>query len=1178
MTTQDLLDRAQSIIDEIRSDAITPARMGELLRDIIALSDKRDVDLTSLFDGMIYNVSQITGNYGLSASTAREAVPFNKRRLAQMVVYRTAQGTVAEMYNSSNIDGWKDQWNWITLAPVSRVSYLEAKLPIDRTNKIPGSNGETREVQTLRYVDPADVIHEIGIDQEGVPFVHSSGVYNRLVKDVELQETNESIRNLRIDIFDNTINKETLTDGSENVVLIVNDDADRTAGIGVNSETGKAFILKGTGENRSEEDLATEDFVNKRELEIKKEIGYVREQLQNTVPKDSREDGSSDRYIYNEDDGGYVSVLGVESKTGKVFSGRGWNPTSKPKNYLATEEFVNNLVYLGRDAQTDTNFVFIKTGKSASGKWAKLGVDSNGNATVSINKDGQNEVSIPLATKQNVDASIQVVVDKTAQLEQNLNNKTAQLERESKLISVKDSLYPAIRGKYSEWFTIDEINGTVIFNTLGLLLPFSNARYVYLRNPLKIQFDNVNEFQVAYFDLPNNFNSPIGVLDVIQSMVTVMPFSDSIKTEHLNSRVVLFYYDRIRKRMSSPLFDVSLLKESYENTKTKVSLIESTTNELKIKTEDTYFLLNKQISTLSKVVSGTLDKEFNFRSEYSSGYWSQNTETKISEIIQYNGYYSIPTLIDVQEGDYLYLEGWGSSNTSSTLAYAAYNNDNLPYNGVSSRINFNVALINDFEIGYHVFKIPTGCTKIGLSVKSTSAKLYLVNATIKSPNSVGIVINKEFLSRINSETNLAKIFSTPTDFKIIESVYLKKYWHQDEVTKKAKLIDYTLTDTPYNAFKELIPVKEGDILSLLNWGLGTDYAGTKLAYSAYNNDNLPYNDTDSRINFEDAYFTDKLGRNYKFVIPKGCSRIGVSCQATIDNIESAMCVIEGDEEFNEKFKADILALIPSSDKTSDLSAQFYQKGASPKSISKKKAILCAGQSNADGRVPIAQLPSYIQFPLNKCNYANSWGATSFDPMQAPTLWAFDTIVYNQMSVVDAEDIFVIKYAVGGTSIDKDGATTSHWTALYEYLNTGDVSLLKRFETMIRKLTELHGSNFDIRAMLWHQGEGDYSSGPASRYYDNLKYMIAYIRGVVGNQRLPFICGTLSTKSTQYNKLVNDAYRKLASEDPYFYLCDLDNATLLDPYHFDATWTEKFGKMAYNFLVDAGVAKGGKITV
>ena len=121
--------------------------------------------------------------------------------------------------------------------------------------------------------------------------------------------------------------------------------------------------------------------------------------------------------------------------------------------------------------------------------------------------------------------------------------------------------------------------------------------------------------------------------------------------------------------------------------------------------------------------------------------------------------------------------------------------------------------------------------------------------------------------------------------------------------------------------------------------------------------------------------------------------------------------------------------------------------------------------------------------------------------------------------------------------------------------------LWEFEQMIRSCISAQGNNFDIRAMIWHQGEGDRMV--PDNYYTNLKCLIAYCRGIVGNQRLPFICGTISTKSSQYNSTIDTAIRKIAEEDTYVYLIDIADASLLDLYHFDADWAEYFGKCAYN---------------
>lgn len=152
----------------------------------------------------------------------------------------------------------------------------------------------------------------------------------------------------------------------------------------------------------------------------------------------------------------------------------------------------------------------------------------------------------------------------------------------------------------------------------------------------------------------------------------------------------------------------------------------------------------------------------------------------------------------------------------------------------------------------------------------------------------------------------------------------------------------------------------------------------------------------------------------------------------------------------------------------------------------------------------------------------------------------------------------MEWSEGGTSIDPDGYTNHHWTADYELLDNLDNSLLLHFERQIRNHINLYGTLFDIRAFLWHQGEGDSQTGPAARYYDNLKNMIAYVRGVVGNSQLPFICGTVPHASGQYNATVEAAFHQLDSEDDNFYLVDLSGAPLQDAYHFNSTASIYFG--------------------
>lgn len=253
---------------------------------------------------------------------------------------------------------------------------------------------------------------------------------------------------------------------------------------------------------------------------------------------------------------------------------------------------------------------------------------------------------------------------------------------------------------------------------------------------------------------------------------------------------------------------------------------------------------------------------------------------------------------------------------------------------------------------------------------------------------------------------------------------------------------------------------------------------------------------------------------------------------------------------------------------------YYHKGASQKTFTKPICLLTAGQSNAVGIVPYDDMPSDIKEsqPIANCQIVSNSESGDFVPLNITGKWGFDLVTY--YNIAKSMEFHVIKWAVSGSSIDPLGATNYHWTADYEELSGNQTSLLKNFESSIRNHAS---SNFDIRAMLWHQGEGDMYNGAADRYYTNLRNMIAYIRGVVGNARLPIITGTISHNSIEYSSIVERAQYRIASEDPYFHLIDMSGASLVDPYHFDAQSAIYFGEMVFNALIDYGVINATKLT-
>lgn len=279
----------------------------------------------------------------------------------------------------------------------------------------------------------------------------------------------------------------------------------------------------------------------------------------------------------------------------------------------------------------------------------------------------------------------------------------------------------------------------------------------------------------------------------------------------------------------------------------------------------------------------------------------------------------------------------------------------------------------------------------------------------------------------------------------------------------------------------------------------------------------------------------------------------------------------------------------------------------------KAVILTAGQSNASGRCDNANLPEYIQALGTAYQYCN-WSYTNGGSRKTESegvfrkFWperekggkqfAFDAIVYYWVEQALKQDFYVVKHAMGGTSIDPTCQSSSdyHWSADATWLaehascnEEGGTSMLKAFVSNIGKSLDAitaKGEKPDIKCMIWHQGESDRSGTGPDGYHDNLKAVVKYVRDYLvtktGNQQyatLPFICGTVPTNSKQYNKKVYDALFTLQSEDPNFHVIETSPGTFIgDQLHFDRNCAERLGIGMYNKMVDLGLISGEKQTV
>jgi len=274
-----------------------------------------------------------------------------------------------------------------------------------------------------------------------------------------------------------------------------------------------------------------------------------------------------------------------------------------------------------------------------------------------------------------------------------------------------------------------------------------------------------------------------------------------------------------------------------------------------------------------------------------------------------------------------------------------------------------------------------------------------------------------------------------------------------------------------------------------------------------------------------------------------------------------------------------------------------------------RVIITAGQSNTDGRCPNAELPAYIK-ALAKDTTTCQRGAYSFCHISqnrtdgqferfwpqatkqgVENSWAYDAVTYLWLDQMVRDPFYVIKWAVGGTSVavDKDADNSAHWSANKAWLkrtrSTAEggrsllLSLTRQIDACIDNTLSSLKDGYQVDALLWHQGESDYRQGKA--YYKNLKAVFAYIRRHLTEKtgkdysQLPVIMGTIARSNKCYSAEVEEAMKRLADEDDNLYLIDMSQAGLQrDRLHFDAKAAEYLGIQVYDRLLKVAYAPEG----
>lgn len=480
----------------------------------------------------------------------------------------------------------------------------------------------------------------------------------------------------------------------------------------------------------------------------------------------------------------------------------------------------------------------------------------------------------------------------------------------------------------------------------------------------------------------------------------------------------------------------------------------------------------------------------------------------------------------------------------------------------------------DYQTGEYDFTTPANCTLLGFYFNVTGGDTWKIENAVIKIGDYKANLNPNFLP-----SGLQDLETTPPRVQRLEEIndfcYDVKeevihnfvndglgFWQGSAVGNPVE----AMKSPDYNRHTPFIPAKYGDTVTLQ--GIPTTQLAGAFALIDVNGNYLGRMD-----------YGTPVGREFNFTISNtACVAIGwyvPNNSAGYPITDMRLIVNKGvlNLQITDDYKKileDTLEIY--SDKEMDMIAQMYNRGASPKTFTKKKAILIWGQSNAEGRNTLADAPQYIKdlnFVLPNANLCTSTDG-SFNTWDQIRDWAFKLITAYYMTVQDTQEVYFIDLTVGGTSMAETGTTTKHWTPFIEKLTTGDTSLLRRFEAQIKAAIANLGSDFEIRAVIGHQGESDKDPVSAANYYINLRCFISYLRGLVGNAYLPFIAGTVPRGSSSYNATVEKAMLDVMNKDFYTYYVDLSQATMFDGLHLDAASSEAFGIAVYNKLKDYGV--------
>lgn len=231
---------------------------------------------------------------------------------------------------------------------------------------------------------------------------------------------------------------------------------------------------------------------------------------------------------------------------------------------------------------------------------------------------------------------------------------------------------------------------------------------------------------------------------------------------------------------------------------------------------------------------------------------------------------------------------------------------------------------------------------------------------------------------------------------------------------------------------------------------------------------------------------------------------------------------------------------------------FAGVAAQEKPVKNLDIYLCIGQSNMAGMSPIQALDKGTFTNTFLFNDKNEWEIATCDTQ---TLNRYSTVKKPHLQQLGASFVFAkkleaqVKNPIGIVANARSGTQIEWWQK--GYVGENDNNL---YEEAVKRINEaLNTQKGNLKAIIWHQGEGDNSSPRKELYMQRLKKLVADLRTDIGMPNVPFVAGEVGQWKGR-GRGVNPVIRQISDSIPNTYWVTSNGLTSVnlpknDP-HFD----------------------------